>query len=145
MKKIFVVASALLVCCMFMGCGVKTQLIGTWKSSSTDVNSNEILKNDVTLTINKDGTYSHDVVLMITNTDDESQNLKSIKNTSGYWYYSDNSDKIILKTTRSSDQTNDEEPKISDKVSYSSVEIVLADDVLLVDYGFEIREFTKAE
>jgi hypothetical protein len=82
---------------------------------------------------------------MITNTDDESQNLKSIKNTSGYWYYSDNSDKIILKTTRSSDQTNDEEPKISDKVSYLSVEIVLADDVLLVDYGFEIREFTKAE
>ena len=145
MKKIFVVASALLVCCMFMGCGVKAQLIGTWKSSSTDVNSNEILKNDVTLTINKDGTYSHDVVLMITNTDDESQNLKSIKNTSGYWYYSDNSDKIILKTTRISDQTNDEEPKITNKVSYSFVEIVLADDVLLVDYGFEIREFTKAE
>ena len=56
-----------------------------------------------------------------------------------------NSDKIILKTTRSSDQTNDEEPKITNKVSYSSVEIVLADDVLLVDYGFEIREFTKAE
>ena len=145
MKKIFVVASILLMCCMFMGCGVKAQLVGTWKSSSTDVNSNEIRKNDVTFIINKDGTYSHDVVIMITNTDDESQNLKSIKNTSGYWYYSDNSDKIILKTTRSSDQTNDEKPKISDKVSYLSVEIVLADDVLLVDYGFEIREFTKVK
>ena len=146
MKKNFVVASALLMCCMFMGCGVKAQLVGTWKSSSTEVSSNETIKNDVTFIINKDGTYSHDVVFIITNTDDESQNLKSIKNTSGYWYYSDNSDKVILKITNSSEQYNDEDPEVDNNVNYKSAEIVLVDDILFVDNNWNgILEFTKAE
>ena len=36
MKKIFVIATALLMCCMVMGCGVKAKLDGTWKSSITE-------------------------------------------------------------------------------------------------------------
>ena len=84
MKKIFVVASILLMCCMFMGCGVKGQLVGTWKSSVeyedgesyanfevtiTDGFTMElplpaicISKTSDTLTLNKDGTFSWNTV-----------------------------------------------------------------------------------
>lgn len=83
MKKIFVVASILLMCCMFMGCGVKGQLVGTWKSSVTEEYFSEaefevtildnfpielylpaicISKTIDTLTLNKDGTFSWNTV-----------------------------------------------------------------------------------
>jgi hypothetical protein len=84
MKKIFVVASILLMCCMFMGCGVKGQLVGTWKSSVEYEDSESyanfevtimdditlefhlpaicISKTSDTLTLNKDGTFSWNTV-----------------------------------------------------------------------------------
>lgn len=75
MKKIFVIATALLMCCMVMGCGVKAKLDGTWKSSITEEYSqnvfNVVYKTDITLNINKDGTYSQSYVTNVTFTLDE--------------------------------------------------------------------------
>ena len=166
MKKIFVIATALLMCCMVMGCGVKAKLDGTWKSSITrEGYSNEITKyvskTDITLNINKDGTYSQSAVTNRTFTLDEEaaeemygeafaeyvsvpEPQKYTEKASGTWYYHD-SDKIILKVTNASEQYNDEEPEVDTNVNYMSAELVLVDDILFVDYGGEIIEFTKAE
>lgn len=183
MKKIFVVASALLMCCMFMGCGVKAQLVGTWESSVTEENScyadfNVISGEDeldmelpavnksqenITFTINKDGTFSWEDVVIDTYTVDMDAveeeydeipagttftSLNDSKITvkmSGTWYYHD-SDKIILKITKYSEQYDDEDPEISDDIEYLTAEVVLVDDILFVDYGYStIIEFTKAK
>lgn len=165
MKKIFVIATALLMCCMVMGCGVKAKLDGTWKSSITEEYSqnvfNVVYKTDITLNINKDGTYSQSYVTNVTFTLDEEaaeemygeafaeyvsvpEPEKYTVEESGTWYYHD-SDKVILKTTNYSEQEGDEEPEVDDEVRYMSAELVLVDDILFVDYGSEIYEFTKAE
>lgn len=165
MKKIFVIATALLMCCMVMGCGVKAKLDGTWKSSVTEEYSYDYLKTvaktDITLNINKDGTYSQSAVTNVTYTLDMEaakelfgENVtaedvlpepeKYTQKASGTWYYHD-SDKIILKTTNYSEQEGDEDPEVDNEVSYMSAELVLVDDILFVDYGGEIIEFTKAE
>ena len=166
MKKIFVIATALLMCCMVMGCGVKAKLDGTWKSSITeevfqDV-FNVVYKTDITLNINKDGTYSQSAVTNVTYTldmeaakdmygEDVTADVfpvpepeKYTVEESGTWYYHD-SDKVILKTTKYSEQEGDEDPEVDNEVSYMSAELVLVDDILFVDYGGEIIEFTKAE
>ena len=155
MKKIFVVTMALLMCCMFMGCGVKAQLVGTWKSSNTEEESDEgykfSTKTDITLNINKDGTYSQVIVTTETYTptigDPESETVT--EKLSGTWYYHD-SDKVILKTTNYSVQEGDEDPEVDNNVSYMSAELVLVDDILFVDFGStifgsSIFEFTKAK
>ena len=165
MKKIFVIATALLMCCMVMGCGVKAKLDGTWKNSITEEDFqdvfNVVYKTDITLNINKDGTYSQSYVTNVTFTLDMEAAIekygeviaKSItapepqkytEKASGTWYYHD-SDKVILKTTNSSEQEGDEDPEVDNEVSYMSAELVLVDDILFVDYGGEIIEFTKAE
>lgn len=165
MKKIFVIATALLMCCMVMGCGVKAKLDGTWKSSITEEDFqdvfNVVYKTDITLNINKDGTYSQSYVTNVTFTLDMEAAIgkygeviaKSItapepekytRKASGTWYYHD-SDKVILKTTNSSEQEGDEDPEVDNEVSYMSAELVLVDDILFVDFGGEIIEFTKAE
>ena len=166
MKKIFVIATALLMCCMVMGCGVKAKLDGTWKSSITrEGYSNEITKyvskTDITLNINKDGTYSQSTVTNRTFTLDMEAAIeeygeviaksmtapepqKYTEKESGTWYYHD-SDKIILKVTNASEQYNDEDPEVDTNVNYMSAELVLVDDILFVDYGGAIYEFTKAE
>jgi hypothetical protein len=154
MKKIFVIATALLMCCMVMGCGVKAKLDGTWKSSNTIENSYDyfkaVAKTDITLNINKDGTYSQSAVTNVTYTlDMDAEEVlpepeKYTVKESGNWYYHD-SDKVILKTTNSSVQEGDEDPEVDNKVSYMSAELVLVDDILFVDRGGQIFEFTKAE
>ena len=165
MKKIFVVTMALLMCCMFMGCGVKAQLVGTWKSSNTIENSRDyfkaVAKTDITLNINKDGTYSQSAVTNVTYTLDMEaakelfgENVtaeevlpepeKYTVKESGTWYYHD-SDKVILKTTNYSEQEGDEDPEVDNNVSYMSAELVLVDDILFVDFGSSIFEFTKAK
>ena len=168
MKKIFVIATALLMCCMFMGCGVKAQLVGTWKSSNTEEGysnavTKSVSKTDITLNINKDGTYSQTYVNNTTFTLDVeaakemfgeeyaefvpvvSESEKYTIKQSGTWYYHD-SDKVILKTTNSSVQYNDEDPEVYNNVNYESAEIVLVDDILFVDNSLMgILEFTKAE
>ena len=64
---------------------------------------------------------------------------------SGTWYYHD-SDKVILKITKYSEQYNDEDPEVDNNVNYVSAEIVLVDDILFVDNNWNgILEFTKAE
>ena len=165
MKKIFVIATALLMCCMVMGCGVKAKLDGTWKSSITEEYFqnvfNVVYKTDITLNINKDGTYSQSYVTNVTFTLDEEaaeemygegfaefvsapEPEKYTVEESGTWYYHD-SDKVILKRTNYSEQEGDEDPEVDNEVSYMSAELVLVDDILFVDYGSEIFEFTKAE
>ena len=166
MKKIFVIATALLMCCMVMGCGVKAKLDGTWKSSVTEEYSYDYLKTvaktDITLNINKDGTYSQSAVTNVTYTldmeaakdmygEDVTADVfpvpepeKYTVEESGTWYYHD-SDKVILKTTKYSEQEGDEDPEVDTNVDYRSAELVLVDDILFVDYGGAIYEFTKAE
>ena len=165
MKKIFVIATALLMCCMVMGCGVKAKLDGTWKSSITEEYFqnvfNVVYKTDITLNINKDGTYSQSYVTNVTFTLDEEaaeemygegfaefvsapEPEKYTVEESGTWYYHD-SDKVILKRTNYSEQEGDEDPEVDDEVGYMSAELLLVDDILFVDYGSEIYEFTKAE
>lgn len=165
MKKIFVIATALLMCCMVMGCGVKAKLDGTWKSSITEESSRNVFKvvykTDITLNINKDGTYSQSAVTNVTFTLDveaaeemygeEFAEFVSVPEPekytvkeSGTWYYHD-SDKVILKTTNYSEQEGDEEPEVDTNVDYRSAELVLVDDILFVDLGGGIYEFTKAE
>ena len=165
MKKIFVIATALLMCCMVMGCGVKAKLDGTWKSSITEEYFqnvfNVVYKTDITLNINKDGTYSQSYVTNVTFTLDEEaaeemygegfaefvsapEPEKYTVEESGTWYYHD-SDKVILKRTNYSEQEGDEVPEVDDEVGYMSAELLLVDDILFVDYGSEIFEFTKAE
>ena len=171
MKKIFVIATALLMCCMVMGCGVKAQLVGTWKSSITEEGYDEyydfikyVAKTDITLNINKDGTYSQSAVTNTTFTldmevakemygeyvtaedlsDSVPEPQKNTAKESGTWYYHD-SDKVILKTTNSSVQYNDEDPEVDNNVNYESAELVLVDDILFVEKGVAIFEFTKAK
>ena len=165
MKKIFVIATALLMCCMVMGCGVKAKLDGTWKSSNTVEGCDDVIKyvskTDITLNINKDGTYSQSAVANTTFTLDMEAAIeeygeavaelipvpgpqKYTQKASGTWYYHD-SDKVILKTTNSSEQEGDEDPEVDNEVSYKSAELVLVDDILFVDFGVGIYEFTKAE
>ena len=165
MKKIFVIATALLMCCLVMGCGVKAKLDGTWKSSITEEYFqnvfNVVYKTDITLNINKDGTYSQSYVTNVTFTLDEEaaeemygegfaefvsapEPEKYTVEESGTWYYHD-SDKVILKRTNYSEQEGDEVPEVDDEVGYMSAELLLVDDILFVDYGSEIFEFTKAE
>ena len=171
MKKIFVIATALLMCCMVMGCGVKAQLVGTWKSSNTvegyddyDGVTKFVSKTDITLNINKDGTYSQSYVNNKTFTLDmeaakemygEYVTAEELSDSvpgpqkytikqSGTWYYHD-SDKVILKTTNSSVQYNDEDPEVDNNVNYESAEVVLVDDILFVDNWRGIFEFTKAK
>lgn len=184
MKKIFVVVSALLMCCMFMGCGVKAQLVGTWESSVTEENScyadfNVISGEDeldkelpavnksqenITFTINKDGTFSWEDVVIDTYTVDMDAveeeydeipagttftslyDSKETTKMSGTWYYHD-SDKIILKITKYSYQDNDEDPEVDNTVGYISSEVVLVDDILFVTHPIEYKivEFTKAK
>lgn len=168
MKKIFLIATALLMCCMVMGCGVKAKLDGTWKSSITEEDYDgyygvikQVAKTDITLNINKDGTYSQSAVTNTTFTLDmeaaieeygeafaESISVpeprKYTVKESGTWYYHD-SDKVILKTTNYSEQEGDGDPEVDNNVSYMSAEIVLVDDILFVDNWRGIFEFTKAE
>ena len=184
MKKIFIVASVLLMCCMFMGCGVKAKLDGTWKSNNVytedeyaefefeykDVPTTSSLPakqtstTNMTLTINKDGTFTQEVMysekytvdveeIEENNGEEALDNITNIKSLddyshsskySGTWYYHD-SDKVILKTTNSSEQYNDEDPEEDNNVNYRSAELVLVDDILFVDFGGGIYEFTKAE
>lgn len=153
MKKIFVIATALLMCCMVMGCGVKAKLDGTWKSSNTRESSNEfyktVVKTDITLNIDKDGNFSQsniytrsEIPLEVGMPTPEPQ--KRTEKASGTWYYHD-SDKVILKVTNASVQYGDEDPEVDNNVNYMSAELVLVDDILFVDYGGQIFEFTKAE
>lgn len=149
MKKIFIVASVLLMCCMFMGCGVKAKLDGTWKSNNVhtvdvyeDVTKTETL--NITLTINKDGTFAQEAVYSASYNSDSYEGWTETEKLSGTWYYHD-SDKIILKVTNASEQYNDEDPEVDTNVNYMSAELVLVDDILFVDYGEKIIEFTKAE
>ena len=150
MKKIFVIATALLMCCMVMGCGVKAQLVGTWKSSNTVEDSTEYYeytkKIDNTLNINKDGSFSWVTVMTETSTPTGGtpESYVTTFKQSGSWYYHD-SDKVILKVTNSSEQVNDKEPEVDNTVQYSSAELVLVDDILFVDFGGTIYEFTKAK
>lgn len=150
MKKIFVIATALLMCCMVMGCGVKAKLDGTWKSSNTRESSNEfyktVVKTDITLNINKDGSFSWVTVMTETSTPTGGtpESYVTTFKKSGSWYYHD-SDKVILKVTNASVQYGDEDPEVDNNVNYMSAELVLVDDILFVDYGSGIYEFTKAE
>lgn len=149
MKKIFVIATALLMCCMVMGCGVKAKLDGTWKSSITVEDSGELYKTVVTLNIDKDGNFSQSVIYTESYIPLEvglpTQELyKETRTLSGTWYYHD-SDKVILKVTNASVQYGNKDPEVDNNVGYMSAELVLVDDILFVDYGGEIIEFTKAE
>ena len=153
MKKIFVIATALLMCCMVMGCGVKAKLDGTWKSSITREYSGEyykdVIKTDITLNIDKDGNFSQSFISTTSYVPLEvgfptKEPSKYTRKESGTWYYHD-SDKVILKTTNSSVQEGDEDPEVDTNVGYMSAELVLVDDILFVDFGGRIYEFTKAE
>ena len=170
MKKIFVIATALLMCCMVMGCGVKAQLVGTWKSSdSYEVSASDMydyydqsVKTDITFTINKDGTFAWDEVTNTTYTvnmdavEDMFGDLgitipskdaeKKTTKFSGSWYYHD-SDKVILKVTKYSEQYDDEEADVDNKRTIVPSEVVLVDDILFVTHpvGYKIVEFTKAK
>ena len=177
MKKFFVVTSVLLMCCMFMGCGVKAKLDGTWKankSGSRQVMLDAIIETDytsfetrvpgvttsednITLTINKDGTFSQEVVTTQTSVVEDyvyesypdtkitllSEDGKTYYKMYGNWYY--DNDKIILKITNYSEQYNDEDPVVDTNVDYRSAELYLIDDILFATLGGGIYEFTKAE
>ena len=148
MKKIFIVASVLLMCCMFMGCGVKAKLDGTWKSNNVYTSEYDDYTRtdtyDSTLTINKDGTFALETVYSRRYNSEVSKGYPKTEKSSGTWYYHD-SDKVILKRTNYSEQEGDEVPEVDDEVGYMSAELLLVDDILFVDYGSEIFEFTKAE
>ena len=154
MKKIFIVASVLLMCCMFMGCGVKAKLDGTWKSNNvhTSEYGEDVTRTDtlnITLTINKDGTFAQAAVHSVSYNSDSYEGWTETEKLSGTWYYHD-SDKVILKTTHYEikEEGDDEVYEINEPF-YSSSEIVLVDDILFAEIETElcegIYEFTKAE
>ena len=178
MKKFFVVTSVLLLCCMFMGCGVKAKLDGTWKANKSMSYQNEpyakieiddmsdysnvpvvtTIERNITLTINKDGTFSQEVVNTQTSvvkdyfydTLPEGAKItvlsdgKTYYRMSGNWYY--DNDKIILKTTHQEQQQDGNDKKAtSDNITCQSEEVYLIDDILFATFGGVIYEFTKAE
>lgn len=178
MKKFFVVTSVLLMCCMFMGCGVKAKLDGTWKANKSGSYQNEpyakietggmidydwvdvvtTSERNITLTINKDGNFSQEVVSTQTSVVEEDvyeeypegtkitvlSDGKTYYKMSGNWYY--DNDKIILKTTHQEQQQDgDNEKEISDNITCQSEEVYLIDDILFATYYGDIYEFTKAE
>ncbi|MBQ7905760.1 MAG: hypothetical protein IJ361_08410 [Spirochaetaceae bacterium] len=154
MKKIFIVASVLLMCCMFMGCGVKAKLDGTWKSNNVHTNEidEDVTRTDtlnITLTINKDGTFAQESVYSVSYNSDSYEGWTETEKLSGTWYYHD-SDKVILKITHYEikEDGDDEVYEVNEPI-YSSSEIVLVDDILFAEIETElcegIYEFTKAE
>lgn len=178
MKKFFVVTSVLLMCCMFMGCGVKAKLDGTWKANKSMSYQNEpyvkietggmidydrvdvvtTSERNITLTINKDGTFSQEVVATQTSVVEEDvydtypegtkitvlSDGKTYRKMSGNWYY--DNDKIILKTTHHEyKEEGDDEKSTSDNIICQSEEVYLIDDILFATYDGGIYEFTKAE
>ena len=178
MKKIFIVASVLLMCCMFMGCGVKAKLDGTWKANKSMSYQNEpyvkietggmidydwvdvvtTSEDNITLTINKDGTFSQEVVASQTSVVEEDvyegypegtkitvlSDGKIYQKMYGNWYY--DNDKIILKITHQEQQQDgDDKKRISDNITCLSEELYLIDDILFATFGGGIYEFTKAE
>ena len=178
MKKFFVVTSVLLMCCMFMGCGVKAKLDGTWKanqsesrqgmldaiietpytSHDTKVPGVATSESNITLTINKDGTFSQEVVDTRTSVVEEDfyegypegtkitvlSDGKTYYKMSGNWYY--DNDKIILKTTHNEyKEDGDDEKATSDNITCQLEEVYLIDDILFATFGGGIYEFTKAE
>lgn len=154
MKKIFIVASVLLMCCMFMGCGVKAKLDGTWKSNNVykyDRDDYTITQTiDSTLTINKDGTFALETVGSERYNPKVYEDFSVTEKASGTWYYHD-SDKVILKTTHYEykEEGDDEVYEVNDTV-YSLTDLVLVDDSLFIEIETElceggIYEFTKAE
>ena len=179
MKKFFVVTSVLLMCCMFMGCGVKAKLDGTWKANKSESYQSQLWaiietpytsldtkvpvvitsERNITLTINKDGNFSQEIVSTQTTVVEESfyegypegtkitvysDDGKTYYKMSGNWYY--DNDKIILKTTHYElQQDGDDEKETSDDITCQSEEVYLIDDILFATYYGEIYEFTKAE
>ena len=180
MKKFFVVTSVLLMCCMFMGCGVKAKLDGTWKANKSESYQDDLWaeidtgdmsdpyevrvpvvatsEDNITLTINKDGTFSQEVVNTQTSVVEEDfyegypegtkitvlSDGKTYHKMSGNWYY--DNDKIILKITHQEQQQDgDDKKRISDNITCLSEELYLIDDILFATFGGDIYEFTKAE
>lgn len=154
MKKIFIVASVLLMCCMFMGCGVKAKLDGTWKSNNVltyeyneDVTRTET--RNITLTINKDGTFAQEAVYSVSYNSDSYKGNSKTEKASGTWYYHD-SDKVILKTTHYElKEDGDDEVYEDNDTDYYLTDLVLVDDSLFIETETELLEgvfeFTKAE
>lgn len=151
MKKIFIVASVLLMCCMFMGCGVKAKLDGTWKSNNVytyelneDVTGTRTL--NISLTINKDGTFAQEAVCSVSYNSDSYKGWTDTEKASGTWYYHD-SDKVILKTTHY-EYKEEGDDEVNDTL-YSLTDLVLVDDSLFIEIDTElcegVFEFTKAE
>ena len=179
MKKFFVVTSVLLMCCMFMGCGVKAKLDGTWKANKSGSRQDNLYaiieiggimsgydwvdvfttsESNITLTINKDGTFSQEVVTTQTSVVEEDDyerypegtkitvlsDGKTYQKMYGNWYY--DNDKIILKITHQEQQQDgDDKKRISDNITCLSEELYLIDDILFATFGGGIYEFTKAE
>ena len=153
MKKIFIVASVLLMCCMFMGCGVKAKLDGTWKSNNVykydrdDYTTTQTI--DSTLTINKDGTFALETVDSIRYNPEVYDGGSKTEKLSGTWYYHD-SDKVILKITHNEiKQDGDDEVYEDNNTGYYLTDLVLVDDSLFIEIETDILEgiyeFTKAE
>ena len=153
MKKIFIVASVLLMCCMFMGCGVKAKLDGTWKSNNVytydydDYTATET--KDSTLTINKDGTFALETVDSMRYNPEVYESGSATEKASGTWYYHD-SDKVILKTTHYEIKYDgDDEVYEYNDTDYNLQDLVLVDDSLFIEIQTRILggiyEFTKAE
>lgn len=153
MKKIFIVASVLLMCCMFMGCGVKAKLDGTWKSNNVYTSEYDDYTRtdtyDSTLTINKDGTFALETVYSRRYNSEVSKGYPKTEKSSGTWYYHD-SDKVILKTTHYEyKEDGDDEVYEDNDTVYSLTDLVLVDDSLFIEIDAEllegVYEFTKAE
>ena len=152
MKKIFIVASVLLMCCMFMGCGVKAKLDGTWKSNNVyeqvydDYTRTDTY--DSTLTINKDGTFALETVYSRRYNSEVNEDYSKTEKASGTWYYHD-SDKVILKTTHYEKQDGDDEVYEDNDTDYHLTDLVLVDDSLFIEIKTKLLdgvfEFTKAE
>lgn len=152
MKKIFIVASVLLMCCMFMGCGVKAKLDGTWKSNNVyeqvydDYTRTDTY--DSTLTINKDGTFALETVYSRRYNSEVDEDYSKTEKASGTWYYHD-SDKVILKTTHYEKQDGDDEVYEDNDTDYHLTDLVLVDDSLFIEIKTKLLdgvfEFTKAE
>ena len=153
MKKIFIVASVLLMCCMFMGCGVKAKLDGTWKSNNVyeqvydDYTRTDTT--DSTLTINKDGTFALETVFSRRYNSKVYEGYSETEKASGTWYYHD-SDKVILKTTHYELKGDgDDEVYEDNDTDYYLTDLVLVDDSLFIETETKLLEgvfeFTKAE
>ena len=153
MKKIFIVASVLLMCCMFMGCGVKAKLDGTWKSNNVyeydedDYTATETI--DSTLTINKDGTFALETVYSRRYNSEVYEGGSATEKASGTWYYHD-SDKVILKITHYEiKQDGDDKVYEDNDTDHQLTDLVLVDDSLFIEIETRILdgiiEFTKAE